>query len=733
MKRTFVVSMIRKIYFYLIWVCLVLLTSACSERRIVIGVSQCSNDIWRQKVNREIKIGQYQYRNVDVVITSADNDAERQVRQIDSLIKEKVDLLVVAPSDAKTVTASVERAFRAGIPVVLYDRKIDSPHYTAYIGADNVEIGRTVARYMVGQLDGKGTIVEITGEKGASPVAERHRGFMEVMKKCPSIKVVTLYGDWNVDGAKALMADCLAKVGHVDGVFGHNDAEALGAVMAAKEKGVDKDMVVVGIDGLPGEKQGIQLVEKGDFSASYIYPTKGEYIVPLAMKILQGKPYLRINNLPSCLVTADNAELIDMQSKEVEEQTANLDNIYASINSYMRMYQSQKLISILSVVVVVLLLVLMVYIYIMYQTKTRIGKQKKQMAEEKVKFFTNVSHQLRTPLTLVSGPLHMLMEKGKFEGEQLKLLQIVSRNIAELESLTENALNFKEKVEAMDKKEDTMVSDENVSRIVLKESRHDRLVNEAEDEELATILVVDDNADIRSYLHSLLSENYYVIEASDGQNGLRLAYEAVPDLIVSDVMMPIMDGLTFCSKIKEDEVTSHIPVILLTARSDEQQRAEGYEHGADAYITKPFNAHLLMARISNLLKARRSRMTQSATSMETGKDEKMELEEGERLFLDKFKKKVLERMGDANLKMDDLGAEMELSKVQMYRKVKALTGKTPAEVLREMRLRKAYMLLKQTDKTIADVSAEVGFAFPSYFSACFKKQFGINPTDMRVE
>ena len=725
--------MVRKIYFCLMLACLMLLTSACSERRIVIGVSQCSNDIWRQKVNREIKIGQYQYRNVDVVITSADNDAERQVRQIDSLIKEKVDLLVVAPSDAKTVAASVERAFRAGIPVVLYDRKIDSPHYTAYIGADNVEIGRTVAHYMVGQLAGKGTVVEITGEKGASPVAERHRGFMEVMKKYPSINVVTLHGDWNVDGAKALMADYLAKGGHADGVFGHNDAEALGAVMAAKEKGVNKGMVVVGIDGLPGENQGIQLVKDGAFSASYIYPTKGEYIVPLAMKILQGKPYQRVNNLPSCLATANNAELIEMQYKEVEAQTANLNNIYASINSYMRMYQSQKLISILSVAVVVLLLVLMVYIYNMYQTKTRIGKQKKQMAEEKVKFFTNVSHQLRTPLTLVSGPLHRLMEKGKFEGEQLKLLQIVSRNIAELESLTENALNFKEKVEAMDDSGDTLVSDENVSRIVLKESRHDRLVNEAEDEELATILVVDDNADIRSYLHSLLSDSYYVIEASDGQNGLRLAYEAVPDLIVSDVMMPIMDGLTFCSKIKEDEVTSHIPVILLTARSDEQQRAEGYEHGADAYITKPFNAHLLMTRISNLLKARRSKLSSATVRVEVGKDEKMDLAEGERLFLDKFKKKVLERMGDANLKMDDLGAEMALSKVQMYRKVKALTGKTPAEVLREMRLRKAYMLLKQTDKTIADVSAEVGFAFPSYFSACFKKQFGINPTDMRTE
>ena len=587
-------------------VLLLLVLVSCSDRRTVIGVSQCSDDIWRQKVNREIKIGQYQYKNVDVVFASADNNGQRQARQIDSLVKTKVDLLVVAPSDVKTVAPAIERAYRAGIPVILYDRMIESTHYTAYIGTDNVAIGKEVADYLAHQLQGRGTVVEITGERGSTPVADRHRGFMQGMKAFPQIQVVTLEGDWNLAGAKKLMRQYMDAGKPVDAVFGHNDAEAWGAQQAAKEKNRDKQMLFVGIDGLPGENQGVDLVDKGVMTASYIYPTKGEAIVPLAMNILQGKPYKRMNYFQSALVTAENAKLIDMQYKEIEDQTADLNTIYLSINEYMKMYRWQKIISILAVAVVVLLLIMIFYRRKVRREKEKLNKQRKQMADEKIAFFTNVSHQLRTPLTLVSGPLSQLMKDDNFTDEQKMLLQVVTRNVKQLENLTTDVLNFKAQVDAMHEVTSNQLSDQEVSQHVLRDSRHQMLLQQ-DVEELSTILVVDDNEDIRTYLRVLLSDHYYVIEASDGQNGLRLAKESVPDLIVSDVMMPVMDGLTFCSKIKEDEVTSHIPVILLTARSEESQRIEGYEHGADAYLTKPFSAHLLLARISNLLQARRQR------------------------------------------------------------------------------------------------------------------------------
>lgn len=717
----------KHIILYVILLLLVLVS--CSDRRTVIGVSQCSDDLWRQKVNREIKIGQYQYKNVDVVFASADNNGQRQARQIDSLVKAKVDLLVVAPSDVKTVAPAIERAYRAGIPVILYDRMIESTHYTAYIGTDNVAIGREVADYLVHQLQGRGTVVEITGERGSTPVADRHRGFMQGMKAFPQIQVVTLEGDWNLAGAKKLMRQYMDAGKPVDAVFGHNDAEAWGAQQAAKEKNREKQMLFVGIDGLPGENQGVDLVDKGVMTASYIYPTKGEAIVPLAMNILQGKPYKRMNYFQSALVTAENAKLIDMQYKEIEDQTADLNTIYSSINEYMKMYRWQKIISILAVAVVLLLLIMIFYRRKVRREKEKLNEQRKQMADDKIAFFTNVSHQLRTPLTLVSGPLNRLMQADNYTEEQKMLLQVVSRNVGQLETLTADVLNFKEQVDAMNQASADESCEKELSQHVLRDSRHQMLLQQ-DVEELSTILIVDDNEDIRSYLRVLLAGQYYVIEASDGQNGLRLAKESVPDLIVSDVMMPVMDGLTFCSKIKEDEVTSHIPVILLTARSEESQRIEGYEHGADAYITKPFSDHLLLVRISNLLQARRQRKNDEAKQMLSAEDIQTD-EPGERMFLERFKKAAKSHIGDANLRMDDLGSELSLSKVQMYRKVKALTGKTPAEVLREMRMQKAYSLLKQTDKTISEVAAEVGFAIPGYFSACFKKQFGINPTELR--
>lgn len=710
-------------------VLLLLVFVSCSDRRTVIGVSQCSDDLWRQKVNREIKIGQYQYKNVDVVFASADNNGQRQARQIDSLVNAKVDLLVVAPSDVKTVAPAIERAYRAGIPVILYDRMIESTHYTAYIGTDNVAIGKEVADYLAHQLQGRGTVVEITGERGSTPVADRHRGFMQGMKAFPQIQVVTLEGDWNLAGAKKLMRQYMDAGKPVDAVFGHNDAEAWGAQQAAKEKNRDKQMLFVGIDGLPGENQGVDLVGKGVMTASYIYPTKGETIVPLAMNILQGKPYKRMNYFQSALVTAENAKLIDMQYKEIEGQTANLNAIYSSINDYMKMYRWQKIISILAVAVVVLLLIMIFYRRKVRREKEKLNEQRKQMADDKIAFFTNVSHQLRTPLTLVSGPLNRLMQADNYTEEQKMLLQVVLRNVGQLEALTADVLNFKEQVDAMNQASADEACEKELSQHVLRDSRHQMLLQQ-DVEELSTILIVDDNEDIRSYLRVLLAGQYYVIEASDGQNGLRLAKESVPDLIVSDVMMPVMDGLTFCSKIKEDEVTSHIPVILLTARSEESQRIEGYEHGADAYITKPFSDHLLLVRISNLLQARRQRKNDEGKQMLSAEDIQTD-EPGERMFLERFKKAAKSHIGDANLRMDDLGSELSLSKVQMYRKVKALTGKTPAEVLREMRMQKAYSLLKQTDKTISEVAAEVGFAIPGYFSACFKKQFGINPTELR--
>ena len=493
MKRLYIILIV-------LFSSMLLFLDSCTQKKMVIGVSQCCGGVWREKVNKEMRLAQYQYKNVDLLFTTADDDGQRQARQIDSMIARKVDLIVVAPNNENEVTPAIERAYRAHIPVILFDRKVKSSHYTASIGGDNVEAGREVARFLASKLDGKGTVVEITGLKDASPVIERHRGFYEVMKNYPGIKVVTLDSNWSLERAQELMKQYLDKGGHADGVFVHSDLGAIGAFLEAEKRGIDKQMLIVGIDGLPGEWQGVDRVKRGQFAASYVYPTQGEKIMELAMNILQGKPYKKDNVMKSFLATPENCDVIALQYQDLDAKMKNLNQISVSLDSYSEVSRIQKWMLLIAFIVVLILSFVICYIYKVYRKKLQ--KQK-----------------------------------------------AVARGF---------------------------------------------------------------------------------IENKEGW-------------------------------------------------------AAGQNH----------------------------------------------LAESDRYFMDRFKKKILENMGNADMKMDDLGAQMQLSKVQLYRKVKAMTGKTPVELLKEMRLQRAYTLLQQTDKTISEVAAEVGFAVPGYFSSCFKKQFGVLPTDFR--
>ncbi len=274
---------------------------------------------------------------------------------------------------------------------------------------------------------------------------------------------------------------------------------------------------------------------------------------------------------------------------------------------------------------------------------------------------------------------------------------IVQRNVEQLQRLVSDVLLFRRDNSAT-VDDTTVATDEQLlaSRKAVQESRHDTLINDNA-EELATVLIVDDNADMRAYLRTLLLDRYYVIEAADGQSGLKLAVESVPDIVVSDVMMPVMDGLAFCTRLKQHEATSHIPVLLLTARSSEQQYIEGLQTGADIYMTKPFSADLLLANIASLL-ANRQKLRQlfntqhlntqhlNTQHLNTTPSQHLTTQNSpspDRRFLDTFLKAMEKHMSNTNLKIEDLGDEVGLSRVQLYRKVKALTGMTPVEILRE--------------------------------------------------
>ena len=257
-------------------------------------------------------------------------------------------------------------------------------------------------------------------------------------------------------------------------------------------------------------------------------------------------------------------------------------------------------------------------------------------------------------------------------------------------------------------------------------ARHLNDIIQPTDSNKPEVLIIDDNNDIRTYLRSALSDLYKVSEAADGKTGLEIARRIVPDIIISDIMMPIMDGLEFCNQLKNDKAISHNPVILLTARSLDEQRAEGYEHGADAYIAKPFSLHLLLSRIENLIQSRRQ-LSEFFSGNNENEDISKLSTETDKNFITQLRRIIQVNLADSDLSVEKIGDEIGLSRVQLYRKVKALTGYSPVEMLRKARLARARQLLQTTDKNVSEVAYAVGFSTPSYFSKCYKEEFGESP------
>lgn len=659
---------------------------------------------------------------------------ERQIQQIDSLVGAGIDLLIVAPNQVSTISPAIDRAYDKGIPVIVFERKTNTKKYTAYMGADNYEMGHLMGEYIATRLNERGRIIEVMGLKGSSPAIERHNGFREAIAQHPGIQVVaTLQGDWTEPTAYNTVKQWLDMnkgSEKIDLVFGMNDRTAMGARKAFEEDGRALPLFC-GIDGLPGDNGGIRLVLDSLLDASYIYPTHGDQLLQLAVDILEGKPYEKETKLMSALVTQENARVLLMESEEIMRQSHNLEQLHEKASQYLDQLGNQRTLIFVALAAIFLLLALLVGIYMYYLQRARIQDERMQMEREQLDFYTQVSHELRTPLTLIQGPLDQLLRTNDFRtasDNARELFTIVRRNTHHLTGLINKML---------DAQTGGTVTDVNAHIETQNLASPESAENVKPDEDAPTVLIVDDNADIRTYLRSILQSKYSVLEAEDGQRGLELAREQVPDLIVSDVMMPVMNGLEFCQQVKKDIMSSHIPVILLTARALEKHQIEGYESGADAYITKPFSPELLLARIDNLLQSRhqlkdlwgmKPAAEPAAAPATIAAPAATPIEDA---FISRFKKIVEERLADSNLSVEELAADMGLSRVQLYRKVKALTGNTPVDLLRKARLAQAQRLLQESTLSVSEIAYQVGFASPSYFTKCYKDEFGTVPGDAR--
>ena len=248
------------------------------------------------------------------------------------------------------------------------------------------------------------------------------------------------------------------------------------------------------------------------------------------------------------------------------------------------------------------------------------------------------------------------------------------------------------------------------------------------DKEKATVLIVDDNADIREYLRSHLSVSFQIKEAINGKEAFELAKEVVPDLIVADISMPVMDGIQLCQKIKTHIITSHIPVIMLTARSSVNYQVDGYQGGADAYITKPFNISLLEVRIKNLILSRSKLQEKFAQGITFHLDQTKLLSLDEE-FLQQVREIINRHFESSEFSVDQLAGEVNMSRTQLYRKLKMLTGKSAKKLITDYRLRKARDLLTAQRYTVSEVSFMVGYNDVKSFREQFKKTFNKNPSD----
>lgn len=859
-----------------------------SRKHYVIAVSSCSNDMWREKLNEELTTSTYLYDNVELKIQSANDDDKRQIEQIDGFVNDGVDLLIVSPNQLKTISPAINRAYGKHIPVVLFDRKTDTDKYTAYIGADNFMLGRDMGEYVAKLMHGRGNLVVIKGLRGSSAAIERDSGFCSVINRYKDIRIVgTCHADWLYGKAVRGMDSLLRHTTDIDCVFAQNDRMALGARHAVAAKGIARHIEYVGVDALPSKGGGLECVDNGTLAASYIYPTRGDLVMTLAMNILEGRPFKRENSLYGALVTKDNAHVLMLQNEELNQQRGQLYTLHDKVNLYLAQYSHQRIYAILAILVIIFMLI---SFSLAYRSVVARRKMAEQAADAKLTFFANVSHEFRTPLTLIADPVDRLLTEPSLTESQNKLLRLVRKNVdvmlqlvneildfrkvqkgkmtlrysqfdlstslaqwidsfrptaerksialnADIESqipitadrkrvgeivfnLLSNAFKYTHEGGHITVSAHTAGSDvvlavaDNGKGMTTEEAKHaferfwqagksnggtgiglalvkafaemhhgtvsvdstpekgttftitmpaeqpdcgsgqspesdngtsstplvadDSVIDSHEpsnadrmtDPDLLSVqkpvvLVVDDSANMRNYIADILREDYDVILSVDGNEGLQRAIKEVPDIVISDVMMPGIDGLDLCRRLKSETATSHIPIVLLTARVMEEQRAEGYDCGADAYITKPFSSKVLTSRIRNLLETRR----QLKSLYANGDVPEAKAGDADSRFMADFNRIVAERMIDSSLSVEDVASELHLSRVQMYRKVKALTGSTPVEIIRTMRLKRADKLLRQGGRTVSEVSYEVGFSSPSYFSKCFKEQFGHLPSE----
>ena len=934
----------------LIFLLLAVVPSGCRRQKTYrIGISQCSEDDWRAKMNDEVLREIMLHEDATVEIRSANDDNATQIADIKYFADNGFDIIIAAPNEAGAITPVISEVYHKGIPVIVFDRDVDGTEYTAHIGTDNEGIGSAAGRYALHLLAPRTSsprAIELYGLRGSTPAAGRHTGFTREFTDGGGVIVATGYADWNQSDAERVADSLLTLYPDIDLIFAHNDRMAIGASNVARRKGL-RDIRIIGIDAAP--EIGIKAVADSVIDATFLYPTEGHRLVKTALAILKGEPYENETVLPaSSAVDLSNADILLLQNQSLLQETAKMKELKTRIDDYWSKHSAQTSLFYASMVILVLVFFsLFLLLRAFWQRKrhqqalmeqNRLleeqSREQKRLAEtqkelniqlqeaiqSKLAFYTNVSHDLRTPLTLIAEPLAQLSEASNLTPRQKNLLRLADKNTKILARLINQILDFRkfengklslnltevdfkeaaaewldsfaevarrrdikltldapergdihlaidsEKMERIffnlisnaikytpdngsirvsytfdDKNLTLRVADTGIgiphddlgnifdrffmvdqvrphgsgiglslvkafvelhkgtitaesvvgkgsvftvvipvthvsevsevpSRLISQEDINIELAATdsfiesdlsplppdaaSSGEDKPRLLVIDDNPDIRNLVGEILGEEYEIHQAADGREGLAKAARLVPDIIICDIMMPVMDGLECCRRIKEEVSTSHIPVVMLTACSLDEQRVEGYESGADGYIAKPFSGEVLKARCRSLLQNRKRikdlwqgkvpgmdgaspdtaqlpAPAEMAESQRTPALPKVGNADPDNEFYARFLQIFQEEISNPNLNIEQLASKMGLGHSQFYRKIKALTNYTPVELMRQLRLKQARHLLTTTTRSVSEIAYEVGFSSPAYFTKCYRTAFGQTPSELR--
>jgi signal transduction histidine kinase/AraC-like DNA-binding protein/ABC-type xylose transport system substrate-binding protein len=445
-----------------------------------IGFSQCSTaGPWRKAMlagmERELSF----HPEVELRMRNAQDNSQVQQQQIREFLHDGIDLLIVSPYESEPVTPAVEEAYRRGIPVVLLDRRTASQQYTAYVGGDNLEVGQTAARYAARLLGQHGSIIEVLGTPGSSATTDRHQGFAQGLAAAPGLRVASqVTGDWTEKKLPALAAALKAHP-EVSLIFAHNDGMGRGAYEICQQLGLTKRVKIIGVDGLAGANEGLDLVQRGVQTASVLYSPGGEDAIRTALSILHKQPYKRENILGTIVIDSTNVRTMQQQTDKMISQQEDIERQQTLLQRLQATYASQQTIlyGLLATLLGATVLGMIAWNsarknrqinhqlalqnaendkinHQLVQQNEEIRQQRNQLealaeqsradTEAKLRFFTNFSHELRTPLTLILGPVEELLTSSPdLSTAQRQDLTLVRRNTQRLLQLVNQLLDFR--------------------------------------------------------------------------------------------------------------------------------------------------------------------------------------------------------------------------------------------------------------------------------------------------